>query len=68
MGSGEVTKAWSIIGSLTRTVEYLQLTVESEERERRLLLRPLILLQKPTNWAEEEERRRLFWSIFLLDR
>jgi hypothetical protein len=49
-------------------VEYLQLTVESEERERKLLLRPLILLQKSANWAEEEERRRLFWNIFLLDR
>lgn len=68
MGGGEVSKAWSIIGSLTRTVEYLQLTVEPDEAQRNSLLRPLILLEKAKDWTESEDRRRLFWNVFLLDR
>ena len=68
MGCGQVTRAWSIIGSLTRTVEYLQLTVEPDETPRHLLFRPLMLLPKSANWTEEEDRRRLFWNVFLLDR
>ncbi|PGH17460.1 hypothetical protein AJ79_01060 [Helicocarpus griseus UAMH5409] len=68
MGKGEGTKAFSIIGSLTRTVEYLQLTVESDEHERQPLLKPLTSLPATHNWTEAEERRRVFWVIFLLDR
>jgi hypothetical protein len=68
MAGGQVSKAWSIIGSLTRTVEYLQLTVEPDEIQRNLLLRPLILLDTSKDWTDSEERRRLFWNVFLLDR
>jgi hypothetical protein len=68
MAGGQVSKAWSIIGSLTRTVEYLQLTIEPDEIQRNLLLRPLILLDVPKDWTDSEERRRLFWNVFLLDR
>lgn len=68
IGSGEMAKAWSIIGSLTRTVEYLRLTVEPEEIQRKPLRRPLTLLGDANDWTEIEERRRLFWNIFLLDR
>lgn len=28
----------------------------------------MVFLEKPKTWAESEERRRLFWSVFLLDR
>ncbi|PVH73499.1 hypothetical protein DL98DRAFT_595018 [Cadophora sp. DSE1049] len=68
IGRGDVDKAWSLIGSLTRTVEYLRLTVEPEALQRRPLRRPLTLLEPTNDWTEIEERRRLFWNIFLLDR
>lgn len=68
IGGGRVSKAWSLIGSLTRTVEYLRLTVEPEEMLRHPLRKPLSLLANTNNWTEVEERRRLFWNIFLLDR
>jgi hypothetical protein len=68
MGSGQDSKAWSIIGSLTRTVEYLQLTVEPDDAQGQPLLRPRILLPKPESALEAEERRRVFWNVFLLDR
>ena len=70
MGCGHPSKAWPIIGSLTRTVEYLQLTVEPPDllSRKQPLLRPLTLLSWPHDLTEEEGRRRLFWSVFLLDR
>lgn len=68
IGRGDVDKAWSLIGSLTRTVDYLRLTVEPEALQRRPLRRPLTLLESTNDWTEIEERRRLFWNIFLLDR
>lgn len=68
IGSGEVAKAWSLVGSLTRTVEYLRLTVEPEEVQQYPLRKPLTLLADANDWTEVEERRRLFWNIFALDR
>lgn len=66
IGSGYASKAWSLVGSLTRTVEYMQLTVEDEDHNR--LLKPLFSLGKAQSWTEVEERRRVFWNIFNLDR
>ncbi|PTD03544.1 hypothetical protein HYE67_000922 [Fusarium culmorum] len=68
MGNGDMSRAWPIIGSLTRTVEYLQLSVEFDDRQQGPLLKPLTSLPPPQNWTQEEERRRVFWSIFNLDR
>ena len=68
IGSGNASRAWPIVGSLTRTVEYLQLSVEFEGHERRPLLKPLTFLPASRSWAEDEERRRVFWNIFNLDR
>lgn len=69
MGSGHVSKIWPIIGSLTRVVDYLQLTTEpDEESPKRPLLKSLAILSTAHDWTESEERRRLFWSVFLLDR
>ncbi|KAH7314333.1 fungal-specific transcription factor domain-containing protein [Rhexocercosporidium sp. MPI-PUGE-AT-0058] len=68
IGRGDFDKAWSLIGSLTRTVDYLRLAVEPEVLQRRPLRRPLTLLEPTNDWTEIEERRRLFWNIFLLDR
>ncbi|KAK1994620.1 hypothetical protein LX36DRAFT_641127 [Colletotrichum falcatum] len=68
IGNGDASKAWSIVGSLTRTVEYLQLSVESDHQDKEPLLKPLPSIPLPQNWTEEEERRRVFWNIFNLDR
>jgi hypothetical protein len=53
---------------MTRTVDYLQLSVEPEHCEREPLLTPLPTLDSPRNWTEEEQRRRVFWNVFCLDR
>ncbi|KAH6956543.1 fungal-specific transcription factor domain-containing protein [Fusarium avenaceum] len=68
MGNGDMPRAWPIIGSLTRTVEYLQLSVEMDDRQQGPLLKPLTSLPPSKNWTQDEERRRVFWSIFNLDR
>ncbi|KAH7115110.1 fungal-specific transcription factor domain-containing protein [Dendryphion nanum] len=69
IGQGETTKAWTIIGSLARTVQYLHLSVEDTNLvEPAALLSNLPSLHPPCDWIEEEERRRLFWNVFVLDR
>ncbi|KAL2823527.1 fungal-specific transcription factor domain-containing protein [Aspergillus cavernicola] len=68
IGSGRLSRAWPIVGSLTRTVEYLQLSVESEHHDKGPVLQPRPCLPQPQDWVEEEERRRVFWTIFNLDR
>ncbi|CEL11121.1 hypothetical protein ASPCAL14227 [Aspergillus calidoustus] len=68
IGSGRLSRAWPIVGSLTRTVEYLQLSVESEHHDNGPLLQPRPCLPPAEDWIEEEERRRVFWTIFNLDR
>lgn len=68
LNDGQTKKAWPLIGSLTRTVEYLQLTVEPSASQIGALMNPLRLVPSTDDWTELEERRRLFWVIFLLDR
>ncbi|KAG7416911.1 hypothetical protein Forpe1208_v005384 [Fusarium oxysporum f. sp. rapae] len=69
IGNGNLEKAWPVIGSLTRTVEYMGLSVESEVYQRkRGLLSDSSSLPEPRDWLEEEERRRIFWNVFILDR
>ncbi|KUL86956.1 hypothetical protein ZTR_05780 [Talaromyces verruculosus] len=68
IGSGRVSRAWPIVGSLTRTVEYLQLSVESENHDKGPMLQPRPSLPAAKTWVEEEERRRVFWTVFNLDR
>lgn len=68
MGCGEMEKAWSLVGSLTRTIEYLRLTSEPDTLQQDPLRQPITLLDAPTSWTEVEQRRRLFWNVFLLDR
>jgi hypothetical protein len=53
---------------MTRTVEYLQLTVERNESNRQPLSQPFASLAPTTDWTEGEERRRVFWNVFALDR
>ncbi|KAJ8109655.1 hypothetical protein OPT61_g7304 [Boeremia exigua] len=67
-GDGNAEKAWSIVGSMTRTVEYTQLAQEQEEGEQRPFSQPYAPLPYAVHWTEVEERRRVFWNVFLLDR
>ncbi|KAI9170606.1 Citrinin biosynthesis transcriptional activator ctnR [Paramyrothecium foliicola] len=78
IGGGRGPSAWvgtfytfSIVGSMTRTVEQLQLSVEEEDQEKqpvRTLIRRMNFLQRCKDWSETEERRRVFWNIFIMDR
>ncbi|KAF7191586.1 Ascochitine biosynthesis cluster transcriptional regulator [Pseudocercospora fuligena] len=68
IGSGFTAKAWPIIASLTRSVEYAQLTQEFEPGNHRPLCQPHLLLPCTDDWTDSEERRRVFWNVFLLDR
>lgn len=68
IGCGFAARAWAIVGSLTRMVEYLQVASEHEETERLSLSRPYISLAPAEDWTEAEERRRVFWNVFSLDR
>lgn len=65
--------AWSVVNSLTRSVEQLQLSVEDGEEEtlrsgNEYLFRRMTFLSRADNWVESEERRRIFWNVFLMDR
>lgn len=70
MGSGLITKAWPIVATLTRLAVFLQLTIERDDASARPtpLVQPAALFDGPSDWTEAEERRRIFWGIFFLDR
>ncbi|KAM5350768.1 hypothetical protein ACJ41O_007273 [Fusarium nematophilum] len=70
IGDGQGARAWSIVGSLTRTAEYLQLTTEPGSHDHPPLLPPSesLVSQSICPWVEVEEQRRVFWNIFNLDR
>ncbi|KAH7134946.1 fungal-specific transcription factor domain-containing protein [Dendryphion nanum] len=70
IGSGRGPSAWSVVGSMTRTVEQLRLSVEEDDDPsgEGFLIRRMTFLRKPESWAETEERRRVFWNVFLMDR
>ncbi|KAH8679604.1 fungal-specific transcription factor domain-containing protein [Tricladium varicosporioides] len=70
IGSGRGPSAWSIVGSMTRTVEQLQLSVEDEDTSQsaEFLIKRMAFLPPAKSWIEREERRRVFWNVFLMDR
>ncbi|KNG44815.1 fungal specific transcription factor [Stemphylium lycopersici] len=68
LNDGQTQRAWPLIGSLTRTIDYLQLTTEPTSSQSGSLMAPVRLVKPSSDWTELEERRRLFWIIFLLDR
>lgn len=56
---------------MTRTVEQLRLSVEEDAvhaRNGEFLIRRMSFLKRAETWAETEERRRVFWNVFLMDR
>lgn len=70
IGCGGGPKAWSIVDSMARIVEHTQLSYEEENDEPGVtrLIERIVFLPKPRSFAEEEERRRVFWFVFILDR
>ncbi|KAI8717017.1 Fungal-trans domain-containing protein [Fusarium sp. LHS14.1] len=67
IGDGEPSATWPSIASMTRTVDFLQLMMEREiSRTRYLVL--TMPLPNSIDWVQEEERRRVFWNVFNLDR
>ena len=68
LNEGHTQRAWPLIGSLTRTIDYLQLTTEPSPSPFGSPMAPVRLVKPTHDWTELEERRRLFWVIFLLDR
>jgi hypothetical protein len=58
---------------MTRTVEQLQLSVEenndpNETLSAEFLMQRMAFLKPCKTWLEGEERRRVFWNVFLMDR
>jgi hypothetical protein len=58
---------------MTRTAEQLQLSVEDESQAQNVVssntaMTRLAFLPPANDWCEAEERRRVFWNIFLMDR
>ncbi|KAF5974252.1 hypothetical protein FCOIX_8388 [Fusarium coicis] len=72
IGSGRGPSAWSIVGSMSRTVEQLRLSTEEETQSHqsrsKALIERVAFLPPASTWAEVEERRRIFWNVFLMDR
>jgi hypothetical protein len=68
IGSGKGPRSWSIVASATRVVEQLGLAGEEEDVANNKLLNRIGFLTPSTSWTESEERRRVFWTIFLMDR
>jgi hypothetical protein len=68
LNSGETQRAWPLIGLLTRAIDYLQLTTEPSVSQVSSLMKPVRLVPPSNDCTQLEERRRLFWVIFLLDR
>lgn len=55
---------------MTRTVEQLQLSMEDEDTSQstEFLIKRIAFLPAAQSWIETEERRRVFWNVFLMDR
>ena len=49
-------------------MEYLQLATETADTERLRVSQPIVSIAPGENWTEVEERRRVFWTVFNLDR
>ncbi|KAF4459573.1 Zn(II)2Cys6 transcriptional activator [Fusarium albosuccineum] len=73
IGGGRGPSAWSIVGSMTRTVEHLRLSTEEDDDQfhsstSRALIKRVAFLPPASTWSEAEERRRVSWNVFLMDR
>ncbi|CAI7575821.1 unnamed protein product [Penicillium viridicatum] len=70
---GRGPSSWSIVGSTIGAVNQLQLVIEEDVLYRSTnsgesLIRRMVFLPPSRSWSEAEERRRIFWAVFLMDR
>jgi hypothetical protein len=69
ISDGDAKKAWPMVGTISRAVVYLGLHTEPEEDQSgECCLTSFRSLPSAQVWTEAEERRRVFWNVFLLDR
>lgn len=71
IGSGKSSSTWSLVGLMARTVEHLQLNIEEGEHNVQKSLfhgRRITFLKPSRTWLQSEDRRRLFWTVFQMDR
>ena len=76
IGTDQGPSAWGILALLTRSAVHLGLTTEDESHTNGYAtpkapapsLSRTSIIPPPTDWNEDECRRRLFWMIFSLDR
>ncbi|XWX00266.1 hypothetical protein V2A60_008286 [Cordyceps javanica] len=71
MKRGLSRSPWSLVSIICRKIEGLQLNAEEGREDHHLAAffsQPMEPLEPPTMWIEVEERRRVFWGAFLLDR
>jgi hypothetical protein len=64
---------WNLISLISRSVVQLGLAVEQTSTLTASMFPSIstlraAVLPEPKTWIEDEERRRLFWSVYLLDR
>ncbi|KAJ9238263.1 transcriptional regulator family: Fungal Specific TF [Paecilomyces variotii] len=73
VGSSNGPPGWKLLALIARSVVQLGLAVESGS----VLISSVypsiytlraVILPEPANWIEDEGRRRLFWSVYILDR
>ncbi|SCV71282.1 BQ2448_2870 [Microbotryum intermedium] len=71
VGANTTPAAWGALALTTRSAAHMSLHKEEMNALRPSDARgvsPMQLLNRSTSHAEAEERRRLFWAIFVLDR
>lgn len=61
IGSGNGPRTWAVVDAMTRMVDHLRLSFEPPQHDGDLEV-------AKSEWPNEEERRRIFWNVFFLDR
>lgn len=73
VGSSNGPPGWKLLALIARSVVQLGLAVESGSSLISSVYPSIytlraVILPEPANWIEDESRRRLFWSVYMLDR
>ncbi|KAL1879641.1 hypothetical protein Plec18167_004103 [Paecilomyces lecythidis] len=73
VGSSNGPPGWKLLALIARSVVQLGLAVESGSALISSVYPSIytlraVILPEPANWIENEGRRRLFWSVYMLDR
>ncbi|GAD96962.1 C6 transcription factor [Paecilomyces variotii No. 5] len=73
VGSSNGPPGWKLLALIARSVVQLGLAVESgsaliSSAYPSIYTLRAVILPEPSNWIEDEGRRRLFWSVYMLDR